>query len=68
LKALLDTHAFCGGFPMILSCLYVREIIYAGSNELFFSAAGCWEIAIKAQLGMLSLPDKPDVFISEQLS
>jgi len=35
---------------------------------LFFSAASCWEIAIKAQLGKITLPAKPDIFLAEQLS
>ncbi|MBI4681323.1 MAG: type II toxin-antitoxin system VapC family toxin, partial [Nitrospirae bacterium] len=26
-----------------------------------------WEIAIKAQLGRIKIPDKPEIFISEQM-
>jgi len=35
---------------------------------LFVSAASGWEIAIKAKLGRLQLPDEPQRFILEQLS
>ncbi len=45
-----------------------REVISDGSNELFVSAASGWEIAIKAQLGKLELPDDPERFIVEQLA
>ncbi len=68
MKALLDTHVFLWWItddPQLPS--HVRGIIANGNNELFFSAASCWEIAIKAELGRIKLPHKPDVFISEQL-
>ena len=35
---------------------------------MFVSAASGWEIAIKAKLGRLQLPDEPQRFILEQLS
>jgi PIN domain nuclease of toxin-antitoxin system len=69
LRALLDTHAFLWWLtddPQLPR--NVRDIIADEKNELYFSAAGCWEIAIKARLGKITLPDKPDVFISDQLS
>ncbi len=68
MKALLDTHAFLWWItdnPMLSS--HVRKIISDGRNELFFSAASGWEIAIKAQLGRIKIPDKPEIFISEQM-
>jgi PIN domain nuclease of toxin-antitoxin system len=46
----------------------IRNIIADADNELYFSAAGCWEIAIKAQLGKISLPGRPDRFLSDQLA
>ena len=46
----------------------VRDIISDRNSEIYFSASGCWEIAIKAQLGKITLPDKPDVFLSDQLT
>lgn len=69
MKALLDTHVFLWWItdaPQLPS--FVRKLIEDGNNALFFSAASCWEIAIKARLGKISLPAKPDVFISEQLA
>ena len=36
-------------------------------DELFFSAASGWEIAIKSQIGKLRLPENLDQFITEQL-
>ncbi len=68
MRALLDTHVFLWWItddPRLPS--HVRQIIADGNNELFFSAASCWEIAIKAKLGRIRLPGKPDLFISEQM-
>lgn len=68
MKALLDTHTFLWWItddPKLSS--HVRGIISDGDNELFLSAASGWEIAIKAKLGRIKLPDKPELFISEQL-
>lgn len=69
MRALLDTHAFLWWItdnPQLSS--RVREIISDGNNELFLSAASGWEIAIKAQLDRLQLPDNLEHFISEQLT
>ncbi len=69
MRALLDTHAFLWWItddPRLSA--RAREIIGDGSHTLFFSAASGWEIAIKAQLGRLQLPDKADSFVLEQLS
>jgi PIN domain nuclease of toxin-antitoxin system len=68
MKALLDTHTFLWWItdnPKLSS--RVRKIISDGKNELFLSAASGWEIAIKAQLGRIKIPDKPELFISEQM-
>jgi PIN domain nuclease of toxin-antitoxin system len=69
MKVLLDTHAFLWWITDSpkLSAL-AREVIQDNNNELFFSAASGWEIAIKAQLGRLQLPDNLEQFIVEQLS
>lgn len=69
MRALLDTHVFLWWItddPKLP--LYIRGIIADGNNDLFFSAASCWEIAIKSRLGRIKLPKKPDVFISEQMA
>jgi PIN domain nuclease of toxin-antitoxin system len=69
MRALLDTHSFLWWItdsPRLSS--RVREIIADGRNELFFSAASGWEIAIKARLGRLEIPGGPERFLTEQLS
>jgi len=68
MKVLLDTHTFLWWItddPKL--SLRVRGIISDGENEIFISAATGWEIAIKAQIGRLKLPDEPRLFILEQL-
>ena len=36
-------------------------------NELLFSAASAWEIAIKHGLGRLQLPDPPHVYVPDRI-
>jgi PIN domain nuclease of toxin-antitoxin system len=53
---LLDTHAllwFLGGDPRLSG--HAREAVEDRANSRWFSAAGVWEIAIKASLGKLTL-------------
>jgi PIN domain nuclease of toxin-antitoxin system len=69
MRVLLDTDVFLWWItddPKLPS--FVRKIIADGKNELFLSAASCSEIAMKAHLGCINLPEKPDVFISDQMS
>lgn len=69
MKALLDTHVFLWWItdaPQLPS--HVRQLISNGENELFLSAASCWEIAIKAGLGKITLPARPDVYIADQMA
>jgi PIN domain nuclease of toxin-antitoxin system len=69
MKALLDTHAFLWWItddPRLSS--RVRELTGDSINTLFLSAASGWEIAIKAQLGKLQLPDNLERYIADQLS
>jgi PIN domain nuclease of toxin-antitoxin system len=69
MNALLDTHVFLWWIndnPRLP--VYIRSIIADSKNELFFSAACCWEIAIKYRLGRIKLPQKPDIFIIDQLA
>ena len=64
MKLLLDTHAFLwwiGDNPNLSS--KARRLCEDGNNEIFFSAASGWEMAIKAGLGRLVLPDPPEEFI-----
>lgn len=52
MKLLLDTHVllWAAGFPDRLSAA-ARELLENPDNELVFSAASLWEIAIKSGLG-----------------
>jgi PIN domain nuclease of toxin-antitoxin system len=52
MKLLLDTHVllWAAGEPDTLSDEALR-LIEAPDNELFFSAASLWEVAIKSSLG-----------------
>ncbi len=52
MKLLLDTHLllWAAGQPEKLSAA-ARKLLYDPRNELLFSAASLWEIAIKATLG-----------------
>jgi PIN domain nuclease of toxin-antitoxin system len=56
MKVLLDTHTFLWWITEShqLSRRAI-SIIEDGSNQLFFSAASGWEIAIKEQIGKLGL-------------
>jgi len=45
-----------------------RHLIENEEHELYFSAASVWEICIKTQIGKLSLPESPVVFVPDRLS
>lgn len=45
-----------------------RATLSAQKNQVFFSAASAWEIAIKVRLGKLTLPDEPERFVSARLT
>jgi len=69
MKALLDTHAFLWWItddPRLSR--RARQVIADGRNDVFFSAACGWEIAIKAHRKRIQLPDTPERFIAEQLT
>lgn len=69
MRLLLDTHTFLWWItdsPEL--SLRVRDAIRDPENELFLSVASAWEIAIKADLGRIHLPDRPDRFIPDQLT
>jgi PIN domain nuclease of toxin-antitoxin system len=68
-RVLLDTHTFLWwnlDAPQLSD--RVREIIGDGRNEIFFSAASGWEIAIKYARGRLELPEPPDLYVSQRLA
>ncbi len=68
MQILLDTHTFLWWIedaPQLSEL--ARATIGDGANELFFSAASGWEIAIKAQIGKLRVPDNLEQFIANEL-
>lgn len=68
MKYLIDTHAFLWWITDSQSLSKkVREIIGKAGNDLFWSVASSWEVAIKYKLGRLPLPDTPSVFITSEL-
>ena len=68
MRILLDTHTFLWWITsdQRLSQRSI-ELISDGRNELLFSTASGWEIAIKAGLGRLDMPDPLDRFVTEHL-
>ncbi len=68
MKVLLDTHTFLWwNVDVIRLSTRVREIIHDSHNEIFFSVASGWEIAIKHAQGRLELPEPPEVYVTESL-
>ncbi|RJX31246.1 MAG: type II toxin-antitoxin system VapC family toxin [Desulfurivibrio sp.] len=45
-----------------------REAFADPGNEVFLSAASCWEISVKWSLGKLRLPEDPARFLPKQRS
>jgi PIN domain nuclease of toxin-antitoxin system len=68
-RALLDTHTFLwwNTDDSQLSPT-ARDFIIDGRNELYFSAACAWEIAIKAGRGKLVLPEPPEKYVATRLA
>lgn len=68
MKALLDTHAFVWWVSDDSRLSDgAREFISDGENELLFSAASGWEIAIKAGLGKIEFSEDLEKFLTDQL-
>jgi len=69
MKAILDTRIFLWwniDDPQL--SISLRDIISDGNNVLFFSAASAWEIAIKAGLDRLTLPESPGKYVANRLT
>jgi len=68
MKFLLDTHAFLwwiGNDDRLSST--ARDTISDGCNQIFFSAASAWEMAIKTGSGKMSMQTDLAVFIKKHL-
>ena len=66
MRYLLDTHAFLWWIvddPRLSAP--AAAIIRDPGNEIWFSAASAWEIAIKARLGRITFEDDPVEFIPQ---
>jgi PIN domain nuclease of toxin-antitoxin system len=68
MRALLDTHTFLWwvlDVPRLSS--ESRAILEDGANELLFSAASAYELALKARTGKLSLPEPAETYVPSRL-
>jgi PIN domain nuclease of toxin-antitoxin system len=68
LKLLLDTQCFLWWFtePERLNADAIEQIM-AEDNELFFSVASAWEIAIKVSIGKLPLTEPVDIYVASRM-
>jgi PIN domain nuclease of toxin-antitoxin system len=68
-KLLLDTQAWLWMLadPDRLA-RRARRMIERSDNELYFSAASAWEIAIKWELGKLKLPADPAEYVPSRMA
>ena len=69
MKLLLDTHAFLWWImddPKLSP--QAADAIQDSDNDIYVSVASAWEIAIKAGLGKLKLPDTPKRFVPRQIA
>jgi len=68
MKLLLDTQVWLWSLAASARLPRpVQALLTDTGNELYLSVASCWEIAIKHQLGKLSLPEEPATFIAPRL-
>jgi PIN domain nuclease of toxin-antitoxin system len=68
-KALLDTHVFLWSLlgDERLSAR-ARTLLEDTRNEVYFSAASAFEIALKVTKGRLELPEPPETLIPSRLA
>ncbi|HSR67058.1 MAG TPA: type II toxin-antitoxin system VapC family toxin [Acidobacteriota bacterium] len=69
MKLLLDTHCWLWmrTAPEKLSGS-ARDLLIDPENDLYLSPASSWEIAIKYELGRLSLPEPPAQYVPKRLA
>jgi PIN domain nuclease of toxin-antitoxin system len=60
-RLLVDTHVLLWAIaePERIPAS-IRDRLESSDNEVFFSAASIWEVAIKQQIGRLNLPVTPE--------
>lgn len=68
MKLLLDTQCFLWWFtePDRLNSEAIEQIV-SEDNELFFSVASAWEIAIKVETGKLPLSEPVDIYVASRM-
>ena len=67
MKILLDTHIFLwfiSGDSRLPTD--VRDVIRDLNNEIYLSVVSVWESIVKYQLGKLSLPESPEMYLPKQ--
>lgn len=69
MTVLIDTHCWLWWIesPERLSDRAL-DLINRGDNEVLFSAASSWEIAMKYAIGKIRLPEPPEEFIPKRLT
>ncbi|CAN5878548.1 type II toxin-antitoxin system VapC family toxin [soil metagenome] len=68
MRLLLDTHTFLWWTANDARLSQKAEAAVANaSSEVFVSTVNGWEIAIKARLGKLPLPEAPDLFMARMV-
>ena len=67
MRLLLDTHVFLWLLAQPERLGNHIGTLQDPGNQLFFSAASSWEIAIKAQLGRLELPEDPKRYVPDRM-
>jgi PIN domain nuclease of toxin-antitoxin system len=68
LRLLLDTQCLLWWFtePERLNVKAIEQIV-SEDNQLLFSVASAWEIAIKVSIGKLPLPEPVDIYIASRM-
>jgi PIN domain nuclease of toxin-antitoxin system len=67
MRILLDTHIFLwfiSGDRQLSD--KIRDAIRDSDNEVYLSAISVWEVIVKYQLGKLSLPESPEIYLPKQ--
>lgn len=67
MRLLLDTHVFLWLLAEPERLGDQISSLEDPGNQLLLSAASSWEIAIKAQLGRLTLPDEPRRYVPDRM-
>ncbi len=69
MRLLLDTHIFLwliSDHPNLSEIL--RGSIADSRNEVYLSVVSIWEVTVKYQIGKLTLPEEPSLYLPKQRS